>query len=411
MVHTPTYDSALEDLLHKVGPKVLKELENFEAPLKAALTKVQRQGEVVLKRIKAGENKSFGFLADGASTTAGATVGYDTYSLKGKIFFGKITIDRGAAVQARGNAKTTADIVMSEIETASRTALRQLDSAIVNGSEAIFSIDGTQATALGTITAGTPETILDVPAAVELRAGMALDVYDSGGNYETTVQVTKRDVDFESGTHNVTVDVLSGSYVTQNGDEFYLRGAKDNGMTGIRDVVAGAGTSLFGLTDSNVANWSGNSHDLSGALTTAAFRHMKTQIANRGGNGASKDSFWMMNSDRLQESYQLQESEIRFTDVKVAIGGAESLAQIVGNPVLVNENCTADRVYFVNKQDIKLACFKEMFQDGDGSIGKDKGNMHFQISQGALTYEAEMWGMYNLEVDARHRSGQLYNIT
>ena len=71
MVNTPTYDNALEDLLHKVGPKVLKELENHEAPLKAALTKVQRQGEVVLKRIKAGENSSFGFLADGTATPAG----------------------------------------------------------------------------------------------------------------------------------------------------------------------------------------------------------------------------------------------------------------------------------------------------------------------------------------------------
>ena len=411
MVNTPTYDAALEDLLHKVGPKVLKELENHEAPLKAALTKVQRQGEVVLKRIKAGENSSFGFLEDGAATPAGDTVGYDTYSLKGKIFFGKIIIDRGAAVQARGNAKTTADIVMSEIESASRTALRHLDSAIINGTTALFSIDGTQATALGTVTAGTPETIDGLSSAQEVRAGMPLDVFDSGGNFEATVVVTKRDVDFATGTFSVDIDPLSGTYTAASGDEFYLRGAKDNGMVGIKDVVAGGGTSLFGLSDADVANWSGNSLDLSGALTASAFRSMKTQVANRGGNSASKASFWLMNTDRLQETYEIEEDQIRFNDVKVAIGGAESLAQIVGNPVLVDENCTPDRVYYVNKEDVKLACFKEMFQDGDGSIGKDKGNMHFQISQSALTYEAEMWGMYNLEVDARHRSGQIFNIS
>lgn len=413
MAHTPSYDSTLEDLLHKVGPKVLRELENFEAPLKSALTKVQRQGEVVLKRIKAGENKSFGFMADGASTATGVTVGYDTYSLKGKIFFGKILIDRGAAVQARGNAKTTADIVMSEIESAGRTALRQLNHACFHGSGIVHTLTSGQSNAIGTVAGGTPEEIEGTNVGLEVRAGQALDVYASGGAYKTTVVVTKRDVEIGAGTVSFWIDTLdgTGNYVSAANDEFYIRGAKDNGMVGLKDVVAGAGTTLFGLTDANVANWAGNSRDLGGALTASAYRTLQAETLNRSGNGALKSSMYVMNTNRLMETYEIEESKIRFSDTKVAIGSHESMHSIGGIPVLVDESCPNDRVFLVNKEDVKLAVFKELYQDGDGTPGKDKGSMHFQISQSALTYEAEMWGMYNLEVEARNRSGQLYNIS
>lgn len=425
MAHTPSYDSAIEDILHKVGPKVLRELENTEAPTKSALSKTQRQGEVILKRVKAGENRSFGWLADGASTPTGRTVGFETYSLKGAIFYGKIQIDRGAAVQARGNSKSTADIVVSEIESAGKTAMRQLNHAIIHGSGSLGTLPAgaSGVTPMGSLTTSVSATITS-DLATEVRPGQTLDVYAGSGGNPTgaimrRVYVTERSVNYDTGVHTFTIldsGEYSPTYTPASTDHFVLNGTLDEtnatlaatGMTGLLDVT-GSG-SLFGISTSDVANWAGTRHDVGGSgLAAVNFRTLKTDLRNKGGNGAAK-GFWLLNSNRLQETYEIEVGKIRFGDVKVMIGDYESMTSIVGDSVVVDESMPDGKVLYVNREDVKLACFKEMFQDGDGAPGKDKGSMHFQISQSALVYEAEMWGMYNLEVDARHRCGELYNI-
>lgn len=410
---TPTYDAALADVLHKVGPKVLKDLENSEAPTKAALTKVNKEGEAVLERVKQGENSSFGFMEDGAATATGDTVGYETYTYQGKIFFGKIKINRAAAVMARGSAKSTADLVVSEVESAGKTAMRQLNFAIINGSNILAEFVDTAGT-LASINAMDDSTAATVtsPLALEVRAGQVLDLVDlSATAVARRAVVTGRTLNFVTGVHSFTMlDTLevTGAYTAVVADYFVQKGAYASGMTGLRDVVGSA--ALYGLAPSAIDNWKGTQHAIGGAVAAVDFRSMKTALRSNGGNGGG-NNFWLMNSERHQDVYEIGDLKATYQDTKVSIGDYTSVTTIVGDPIVVDESMASERIFTINKDDVQLAVFKEMFQDGSGAPGKDQGNMHFEISQSALTYQAEMWGIYNIAPKARHTSGELTGIT
>lgn len=409
-----SYVDAISDALHRVGTPLLRSLENSSAPTKAALGTTKRSGEVILKRVRQGENGSFGFMADGAATIGGREVGWESYDLRGKIFFGKIKINRAAATQARGQAAGTADLVMSEVKAAGEGAMRQLNHAIINGSTLALTLSGGATTAIAACTNAVDAVITD-NLAFQLRVGQRLDLTDTSaaGAVVRSYFVKSRSVVIGGiSTFTLTCDE-AGAFAAVDGDILQFAGVADagvtNGMTGLRDVTSSSAT-LFGLSSATIPNWKGVRLDAGGSLTASLFRTLKTQIRHDSGNGIAGNNFFLMNSNRLQEVYEIGDGKAAYHDTKVTIGDYTAVTTVVGDPIVVDESMLDSSVMYINKDDIKLAVFKEMFTDGDGKPGSDHGDMHFDISQTALTYESEMWGIYNLEVDARHTSGEIHSI-
>jgi len=154
-------------------------------------------------------------------------------------------------------------------------------------------------------------------------------------------------------------------------------------------------------------SYTGNTSTLNAPLTAQAMRTMSTLIKRRAGYG------WhslVMNSNNLQRYFEntiATTAALNFLPgetTKDADGGS-AVPMFQGLPIIVDENCPDDRMFFFNKDDIKLAEFKGFGPDADG--GQDYG----MVDRTKLIYDTQIWGMYNMRVQRRNSMGMITGIT
>lgn len=412
--------TGLQEVLAEAAEPLFKQQGVEEAPLYANkwLEHRQYEGMVVEKRLQEGENYDFGFIDDGdtlASTSTGTPgegsfVDFETYQMQGKIFYGRVKVPRAGASQAKG-IKGGVHLVRNQIMKANRTALRSLDLAMINGTSALHTITSGEATAFNASLSTTVSDDITVTNPGRFKPGMGLEVWDSGGStLRGVLKVEKVTPNFATGTH--TVSVLDTGLVSLGtfaaNDVVYQRGAKNKGMVGLKDV-AGSGD-IHGFTPSVlVSEWKGVTHSAIGTLDDDNLRTAITELrVRRGGRGYD---FLLMNSENLQRYYETQESKVVFNDLKHGIdaGGVQTVRGFDGKPIYIDENMGSGDILICNKEDVALAVFKDFFQDQDGVPGD--GGSAFQIDKDTFHYTAEMWGIFNLDVDRRNGTALLTGIT
>lgn len=427
---TPSYENMLSDIITRAAPSVLNNLTNTDAPFYAAAKKENVQEKVYQLRLKAGENRSTAFIADGGALPTARNVDYKTANISGKTIISRLTLDRVASSQGKGKEKKTINMVKEQVDSCMKGMLRQLDVALIVGSGNFGAIGSAAATDIGAssnrgnLSTSTP-LFVETDIAFSVRPGQTLDLYaaSSGsptGNILARLYVTKVTIDFDTGAHGIYV-LDTGDYTpnftSAATDLLVMHGAyaatsaqstETYATNGLLDVV-GSG-SLHGLSDTDIANWSANRVDSSGTLDDSHFRRLKTLSSRRGGNGRMNCA-WVMTSDRQMETYEIEIGKIRFGSTKVMIGDHESMDEILSYPVIVDESHPNDSVSLANMDDIKVLVFQEIFTEGEGAVAVDKGRMNFRPSSTTLTYEAEFWGTFNLAAEARHRSGSIHSLT
>lgn len=413
---TPSYGSTLTRMLREVGPPRLKELGNSMAPFKKALRKHDESETHMIKRIRNGGNHTFGFYADGATTPDGVTNGFGSFTVLGKLFHGAIQVNLAAAIQTRGKKKGTAKLLQQELDAAAKYAGRQLNHALIRGDgelalatagrAALFAIKGDTTTESAAISA---------TWASELHIGQGLDIYE-GSNLRMNCVVTDITLNFLTGAHtfkvkNADLDVTADTAWTTNADtaSAYIRGAKDNGVLGLVDAIASSGD-IYGQSVS-IPGWKSTEVAAGGPIAEGDVRKALVSVRAAAGNGMGP-TMLVMNENRLNDLYETRNSLVRYgSDAAVTIADYKSLDKIAGLPVVVDESVGDETIYGVDGDNISLAVFFDMFNLGDGPAGMDHGQGHFIKPRNKLAYEAELFGMYELDVDCRHTSFVITGIT
>ena len=169
---------------------------------------------------------------------------------------------------------------------------------------------------------------------------------------------------------------------------------------------AAGSQALYGMTTPPAA-FTGNIKTLNGVLTAGAMRDMSTTIKRRCGYN------WhmlVMNSNNLQRYF---ENTIATTNAlnflpgettKDADGGS-AVPMFQGLPIVVDENVEDHTIFFFNKDDIKLAEFKDFGPDQDSSAN------HGMVDRTKLIYDTQIWGMYNMRIQRRNSMGMLNGIS
>lgn len=420
-MHTPSLDAAIQDILTRAAPKMFTELGNEDAPILSALDTKSVSGRSHRIRLKHGENRSFGFIADGADLPTARGTQYDETYVSGKIFFGHVKVNRGAVLTANGNGEQTADIIEEELDSALRGAKRQLNHAVIFGTSSLHTLVAGDLTAINACTNAVTATISG-DIAYHVRRGQSIDLLDSSASNALLrrFNVVSRTIDNKTPTNNSVVlscdeaTALSAGTAAAAGDYFVIAGAQDgatvDGITGLTDVLSATST-LYDLAPATVPGWAGNEMDNgAAALSETLLNSLRAQVKNRCGNRATKN-FWLMNSNRQQEIYELKSDKANFYDTKIEVGDYEAVSRCTGNPIVVDESMPDNEVDLINRDDVKILEWAPMFTEHDGKQGTGKTTAPlFFVSQTDFTYSAQVTGVYNVGASARHSHGRIHNL-
>jgi hypothetical protein len=182
-------------------------------------------------------------------------------------------------------------------------------------------------------------------------------------NYDVSVVFTFTDELQNSGESQV-IDLLEAKIMQAENslrerlnDDLYNGAASDTKeITGLETIVAASG-SYAGINGSTYSWWTSRVNATAATLTVAMMREAKN-TANLG-NGGSNVSI-IVTSQTLYEKYAAlltatySMSPSSSESKRLGDGGFAAL-EFEGVPVVFDQSCAADRMYFLNKDNFKLA--------------------------------------------------------
>jgi len=431
------------------------------------IQKVKHSHEVGIVRIRSSDGlSSTGQIEDGGALPAGSNVSFEKGSYMPKIFFTRLSIPRAAAHLAAGG-RDGVRLVREEIEVAGRQLGELLGQAVFRSPIMRPYGAGAGTTGITTIDTGTATFTFteDVESFVRVKtlAGLYVGQFVScltttaAPNQLSPFEVTSINFNINESDDGAALTDTAGKQLAVG---FWTIGltlrtgvalaTRDVQLSGTSDPAAvpgtptpsidnpGAGTiqvqnlaggiaapvpatstlepmvsladcydngALYGITN---GNYTGNATALTNGLTIKAMRDMSTQIKRRAGSG------WhmlVMNSSVLQRYFEtgVTGPNDSFTNwlpgqtMKDADGG-NMMPTFQGQKIVVDENVHDEDMYFFNKDDVKLAEFKDFATDKDG--GGEAG----MVDRSNLIYDTQIWGMYNMRCTRRNSGGRLTNI-
>ena len=443
-------------LLARFGNQIVNEQVNFACPFvgNGHIQKIKHSHEQGVVRVRQSDGLSSTVqITDGSDLPDGDSVGFTHGTYLPKIFFTRLWIPRGSAHLAAGG-RDGVRLVREELDVAGRQLGKLLGKAVFKAPitlgvrAALAGTTWTVNTAAGAapnILVGTPAAPVDteiwVTSIAGLYEGQYLDIRDNAGALQ---QVQVKSIEYKVNTPQTAGDTLAGAAgiaygvygitVTNRGAAITYNGVGiDAPATVVRIANDGeiqvqeSGTDVSGSLDPMVSladaagngalygmptppsAYTGNENTLSGPLTTSAMRDMSTIIKRRAGYG------WhmlVMNSENLQRYFQTgivgaADAFMNFLpgQTKQDADGGKVMPTFQGMPIVVDENVSDHNIFYFNKDDIKLAEFKEFSPDNDGGNGG-----HGMVDRTKLVYDTQIWGMYNLRVQRRNSMGMLAGI-
>ena len=431
------------------------------------IQKVKHSHEIGIVRIRETDGlSSTGQIEDGGALPQGSNVSFTKGSYMPKIFFTRLSIPRAAAHLAAGG-RDGVRLVREEIEVAGRQLGKLLGQAVFRqpimrpygvgaGTLAVQAANATT-----TVNADT-ELEVRVKTLAGLYVGQYVGIQDEAAvvapidKYVPAFQITEINFNMNEKLDGTALTDTAGSLLavgwysikiknvslTQNHD-LDLGGSTDTAAgvpsvddpgnatiqtqvlqvdangTGFLNNAANAGTmdpmtslhdcygtgSLYGITQSNIT---GNRKSAANGLSIRDMRNLSTQIKRRAGYG------WhmlVMNSSMLQRYFEtgVTGPNDQFTNflpgstVKDSDGGS-MMPTFQGLPIVVDENVADEDMFFFNKDDVKLAEFKDFATDKDG--GGEAG----MVDRSKLIYDTQIWGMYNMRCTRRNSGAVLTNV-
>lgn len=390
--------SSISALVARFGNEIVEEQVNQKAPVVGFLNKHKAAGRVGIVNVKAGGIDSAMWLDDGDALPAQASRDLVQMTYNPKVLFARPNIPRLAAYLASGEGEGI-NLVREELQSVGSQLARKLADGVINGTQAILSLSGTQATELGA--AG---TTLTVSGYNRFRVGDAYDRY-AGATLEEVIRCTRVQVDDDGTTHTITFtrDIVTATPNTAPAaaDNIYPRGAKDDAMVSLKDVTAAA--NLYGKAIT-ADEWEGNLAASVGTLDVQRMRDLFTVCCTRRGEAPD---FVLSNSRNRQRYSDTLLSARRYMSGKMdATGGLE--VEFEGKPFKIDESTDSGDIHFVNKSDVELHEFRKFMYDGDGPKGSER---HLLVDPTNFVYDAQCWGAYQLRVKRRLGCGSLTGIT
>ena len=452
----------IEGLLARFGNEIVNEQVNWATPFvgNGHIQKIKHTHELGIVRIRASDGlSSTGQIEDGGVLPTGSNVSFEKGSYMPKIFFTRLSIPRAAAHLAAGG-RDGVRLVREEIEVAGRQLGQVLGQAVFR-QPILRPYEATAATTTGTVANNSAAIIPGGTLTVRVKTLAGLYV----GQFISMLSTTAAPAElgkFEVTDINFNLNQnLAGAALTDtNGKQLAvgfwtievtnrdtvnrtinLSGTSDPAGVGAPSVDApGTGTvqvqnlfggipvpavppvgntldpmvsladcydngALYGITN---GNFTGNTTALTNGLSIKAMRDMSTQIKRRAGAG------WhmlVMNSSVLQRYFEtgITGPNDTYTNwlpgqtMKDADGG-NMMPTFQGQKIVIDENVHDEDMFFFNKDDVKLAEFKDFSTDKDG--GGEAG----MVDRQNLIYDTQIWGMYNIRCTRRNSGGMLTNI-
>tara|TARA_R110000751_G_scaffold20073_1_gene59219 strand:- start:4469 stop:5881 length:1413 start_codon:yes stop_codon:yes gene_type:complete len=407
-------------------------------------------------------------IVDGAQIPEGDNVGFTHGSYLPKIFFTRLFIPRGAAHLAAGG-RDGVRLVREELDVAGRQLGKLLGKAVfdspitlgVNVTLQALAVPAEVQAAFGaasiTLTGGGATDVMWVTSIAGLYDGQFLKIRTGAGT-STNVQIVDINYTLNNDTDSDTALTNEVGPPASAGVEYGLycikvikhsAGGATAGGVGINAAqeVAGnvadaaitvqtqdstpafappAGTanpldpmvSLAQCASNNAlyqmptppSAYTGNTSTISSQLTMSAMRDMSTKIKRRCGYG------WhmlVMNSVNLQRYFQIGivgagDNFMNFLPGQTTqdADGGKVMPTFQGMPIVVDENVSDHDIFYFNKDDVKLAEFKDFAPDQDGGSGA-----HGMVDRTKLVYDTQIWGMYNMRVQRRNSMGLITGIS
>lgn len=444
--------SQIGDLLARFGNEIVNDQVNLATPFvgNGHIQKIKHAHEQGIVRIRETDGlASTGQLSDGAGLPDGENVSFQSGSYLPKIFFTRLWIPRGAAHLAAGG-RDGVRLVREELEVAGRQLGKVLGQAVFRAPICSF-VDSSggpppvvPATGTTRVVTATDEDFL-VTTIAGLYEGQTVQIVDNAGalltatvkgiNYNMNQRFDGTEIAYTAGAEfgvfgvqiTFTAGATIGTFGVDANNELDQGSATNVGtlsivnrgpesttpstlqandpMISLNDAYGNA--SLYGISNSA---YTGTSRTVNGPLTGAVMRDVSTAIKRRAGYG------WhmlVMNSNMIQNYFE---------NVVIASGGTSALNYLPGQttkdidggatvptfqgmPIVIDENVDDHLMYYFNKDDIKLAEFKQFSPDQDSS------NAHGMVDRSRLIYDTQIWGMYNMRVTRRNSGGMLNGVT
>jgi hypothetical protein len=456
--------SQIGDLLARFGNGIVNDQVNFACPFvgNGHIQKIKHSHEQGIVRVRTSDGlQSTGQLNDGAFLPEGQNVSFTAGSYLPKVFFTRLSIPRGAAHLADGG-RDGVRLVREELEVAGRQLGKVLGQAVFAAPVATVFATGVTAPgvtpgAVGVANANTTVqaggaaagTQLAVDTIAGLYEGQFLSLPTAAAANGTSVQITEIVYNENEWPDGSALTFTAGAYtgftirvsqadaaaaatttqgtgiavgppiapVSPGGTGLLSQQTGGNNAAGTAyELIApdpmvslgeAAGNAAMYAMPTPPAAYTGNTQVLNGALTASAMRDMSTTIKRRAGYG------WhmlVMNSNNLQRYFEntiATTAALNFLPGETTkdSDGGSAVPMFQGLPIVVDENVDDNRIYFFNKDDIKLAEFKDFGPDQDGT------NSHGMVDRTKLIYDTQIWGMYNMRVQRRNSMGMISGIT
>lgn len=432
------------------------------------IQKIKHAHEQGVVRVRLSEGlRSTVQIVDGAGLPDGDNVGFTHGTYLPKIFFTRLFIPRGAAHLAAGG-RDGVRLVREELDVAGRQLGKLLGQAVfaspislavnVTPTAGPPATQDVQNVTGPLVLAGGGDTDIWVTSIAGLYEGQWLNVRDNGGALQAVqIKTIEYQRNTPIGAGNPLIDAagaagtLYGLYAitvtnpaagavntigvgiaatVPAGGGTVVRIANDaeiqvqeqdsvppfappagtpNPLDPMVSLADAAGTGALYAMPTPPSTFTGNTTTLSAPLNMSAMRDMSTLIKRRCGYG------WhmlVMNSNVLQQYFQQgivgqADQFMNFLPGQTTqdADGGKVMPTFQGMPIVVDENVSDHDIYFFNKDDIKLAEFKDFAPDADGGAQN-----HGMVDRTKLVYDTQIWGMYNMRVQRRNSMGLLTGI-
>lgn len=429
-------DADVQELLDNTIQPYLEVQSKVEAPLygeKWIPHDNSCKGRTMEIKIRAGKTSEVGSIRDGQDLDFdGKRTDFAIINQTPAIVFGKLKMPRGEANQTHDSASVI-DLVKETLEEFSETYLSEVDLGMIYGGILEPSIDAAMVTALGTTGSGynllnaateAAPINLVVSDPGKYEVGQAVEFYSlvtatGVATLQARGLVTAVTPNFSSGTHTVSmygIGSITASLVPAAGTtdpvQICQRGAYQTGtanrvaMLGLTQICDDS-YDLYGY-DRNLKNWKPQSHDAGGnPITGSRLRKMTVQLA---GQKAGGKKFVLLNSDTLNTIHEEQLADRQINGVTFDPTDFNQTGKIGSMDFKVDDNMGSTELFVVDPAQIELGVFQSLITDGDGAPGKDKGEMHWRVSNGSFNIESEKWAIHQMKVKRRSSSGRITNL-
>lgn len=349
-------------------------------------------GETDYIRVKSGGLASHGWIGDGGTLPEGDNKGVTQKQIEEAIYVGRLDLPRGAMRKAKSK-RDGLNLLKEQLDSCGETYARDMLAAL-------YGVPGVNPSA--TVNVGATTLLIPWESGGPFRAGHAYDVY-RGANRIDRFVVKDRALK-PDGSNRLSLTLLSGALQQWlDTDEIYSRGARDDAMISIEDVVADA--ALHGIATTDGLNWQAHRDTTTTDLDPVAVRELSSQM--KIGNGHRPE--WFITGTERHDDFVDTYHEI----LRVSPGGtADSYSmkpRVDGMEIVEDPFCRGNRAYMGSKKALSMRIYKDWGPDVDGEIdGAGSGSNPVaaaMISQTKYSFDIQMSCARQLKCTNRSRFG------